>query len=391
MKLTYTNLRAATGLLSSIAALFAATALSAQTATPPDNKDVLRMEKFVVTGSYLPMAADTKAVPVTLITQDEIAKTGLNANLLEVLQKRMPMLSGNGNLGTTSANTGSGATAGGANASLRNLNTLILINGRRVSDNGIGANGGRNFVDVSQIPVAAIERVEVLTDGASALYGSDAIGGVINVILRSDFQGFEIGGRYGWSDAKGDYAERSAYAIAGASTDKVSITVSGSWAKTDPLLQSDRSISSPITGRTATYSGVVGQGNSFPTAMLATGVNTPRERNPVGPAATAPNLAALIANGTYVATDFTGAAALLDIAPYVTLIIQRESKAGYADFNAKLVGQQLELFGDFLYSQNDSMSQLAAQPSTPNLTLPVGSPYNPLTVPFTQVAFRYLP
>ncbi len=391
MNHTNTTLRATAGLLSGAAALFAVAALSAQTANPPENKDVLKLEKFVVTGSNIPMASDTKSVPVTLISQGDIEKTGLNANLLEVLQKRLPMLSGNGNLGTTSANTGSGATAGGSNASLRNLNTLVLINGRRVSDNGIGANGNRNFVDVSQIPVAAIERVEVLTDGASAIYGSDAIGGVINVILRSDFQGVELGGRYGMSTAKGDYSEWSSYIVAGASNDKVSITVTGSWNKTEPLLQSDRSVSSPITGRTATYSGVVGQGTAFPTAMLAAGVNSPKDKNPVGTAATAPNLAALIANGTYVATDFNGAAALLDIAPYVTLIIEHESKAGYADFNAQLVGKQLEFFGDFLYSQNDSLSQLAAQPSTPNLTLPVGAPYNPLTVAFGQVAFRYLP
>lgn len=391
MNHTYHTLRATAGLLSSAAALFAVTAMSAQTATPAENKEVLKLEKFVVTGSNIPMASDTKSVPVTLISQGEIEKTGLNANLLEVLQKRMPMLSGNGNLGTTSANTGSGATAGGSNASLRNLNTLVLLNGRRISDNGAGANGNRNFVDVSQIPVSAIERVEVLTDGASAIYGSDAIGGVINIILRSNFQGAEIGGRYGMNTEKGDYSEWSAYVVAGASNDKLSITVSGNWNKTEPLLQNDRSFSSPIVGRTATYSGVVGQGTSFPTAMLANGVNSPKDRNPVGLNATAPNLAALIANGTYVPADFASAAALLDISPYVTLIIEHESKAATADFNAKLVGQQLELFGDFLYSQNNSMSQLAAQPSTPNLTLPAGSPYNPLTIAFPQVAFRYLP
>lgn len=369
---------------------FAATAAFAQD-TAGSTDDTVKLEKFIVTGSNIPMAGDTKSVPVTVIGQSDIEKSGLNANLLEVLQKRMPMLSGNGNLGTTSANTGSGATGGGSNASLRNLATLVLINGRRVSDNGIGGNGGRNFVDVSQIPVAAIERVEVLTDGASAIYGSDAIGGVINVILRSNYRGAEVGGRYGFSSAEGDYTEKSAYVVAGAATDKVGVTVSGSWSKVDPLLQSDRAVSRPIVGRTATYSGVVGQGTAFPTAMLANGVNSPRDRNPVGPNATAPDLAALIANGTYVPATFASAAALLDIAPYVTLIIERESKAAYANFDAQLVGKQIQFFGDLLYTENNSMSQLAAQPSTPNLTLPAGSPYNPLTVAFPQVAFRYLP
>ena len=366
----------------------------AQSAAPSGNtpsEETVKLERFVVTGSNIPMPSDVQSVPVTVLGQADIEKTGLNANLLEILQKRMPMLSGNGNLGTTAANTNSGATAGGSQAQLRNLSTLVLLNGRRISDNGAGGNGNRAFIDVSQIPVAAIERVEVLTDGASAIYGSDAIGGVINVILRSNYQGFETGGRYAFSSAKGDYTERSAYLVGGVSSGKLGVTVAVNWNKVDPLLQADRTISSPITGRTATYSSVVGAGSAFPTAMLASGVNSPRDRNPVGTAATATSLTDLIANGTYVPATFASAGAALDLAPYVTLVIERENESAYVNTNAEIAGKQLEFFADYLYSRNTSMSQLAAQPSTPNITLPAGSPYNPLTVAFPQVAFRYLP
>ncbi len=378
-------------------ALFALPAALAigQTAAAPGNpkpeEETLKLEKFVVTGSNIPMPSDVQSVPVTVIGQADIEKTGLSANLQEILQKRLPMISGNGNLGTTAANTNSGLTSGGSQLSVRNLTTLVLINGRRISDNGAGGNGNRNFVDVSQIPVAGIERVEVLTDGASAIYGSDAIGGVVNVILRSNYQGFETGGRYGFSEASGKYRERSAFAVGGVANDKMGVTVALNWNKVDPLLQNDRAISGVITGRTATYSGVVGVGAAFPTAMLAPGVNSARDRNPVGLAATATSLADLLANGTYVPATFASAANALDLAPYVTLVIGREIESAYVNTFAKLAGDQLEFFGDFLHSKTTSMSQLAAQPSTPNLNLPAGSPYNPLTVAFTPVAFRYLP
>ena len=116
-----------------------------------------KMEKFIVTGSNIPTAADALAAPVTVLGRADLEATGLDTNLLEVLQKRMPIFAGNGNLGSTNSNVGANATAGGSQASLRNLSTLVLINGRRVADNGSGARGGRAFVDLNQIPLAAVQ------------------------------------------------------------------------------------------------------------------------------------------------------------------------------------------------------------------------------------------
>src|SRR5690606_31931103 len=93
------------------------------------------------------------------------------------------------------ANGGIDTGYGGSGVNLRGLgseSTLVLVNGRRLAAAGRG-----DFVDVSLIPLSAVERVEILTDGASAIYGSDAVGGVVNLILRKNFEGAETRLRYG--------------------------------------------------------------------------------------------------------------------------------------------------------------------------------------------------
>ena len=190
----------------------------------------ITLEKFVVTGSNIPTAADALAAPVTVISQAEIERSGLGSNLLELMQTRMPSFAGSGNLGATNGNIAGGtATSGGSQISLRNLSTLVLLDGRRLPDSGASARGGRSFVDVNQIPLAAIQSMEVLTDGASAIYGSDAVGGVVNVKLKHDYDGLEVGARYARSTSDGDYTQRSAYLVAGAKTDRISISFNYAW------------------------------------------------------------------------------------------------------------------------------------------------------------------
>lgn len=389
-----TRLRTSIRTLLALSAGASGAVLSQAQVTPQGanaTEESVRLEKFVVTGSNIPTAADALAVPVTIIGPRQIDRLDSQGNLLEVIRKGMPFFAGNGNLGNSNANVGGNSTLGGSQLSLRNLDTLVLVNGRRVSNSGAGGRGGRNFVDVNQFPVAAVESIEVLTDGASAIYGSDAVGGVVNIKLKNDYRGVEVGGRYAFTGRDDHYSERSAYVVAGAGNDRLSITASLNWSKTDPLFQEDRPFSNPIINRTATISGAVGQGSSFPTAFLDPALGSPRERNPVGTAATAPNLAALIANGTYSPATFSSVAATFDLAPYATLLLEQEQKTGYATGSAEIFGKKLEVYADILISRTEGFSQLAAQPSTPNITIPVGAPYNPLTVPFTQVGFRYTP
>jgi iron complex outermembrane receptor protein len=153
-----------------VLALAPAFAFAQAAASPAASEDanVTKLEKFVVTGSYIPYAADAPATPITTITAPDIAKTGVGGDLLEVIRKTIPQFTGSGNLGSSNGDIGSGSTGGGSAIALRNTNTLVLINGRRAAFNPIVAAAGFQFVDVNSIPVSAVERIEVLTDGATA-------------------------------------------------------------------------------------------------------------------------------------------------------------------------------------------------------------------------------
>lgn len=388
------SVRIPRALLSLIAGLSLVTTAVAQTTAAsatgnPSSQERVTLEKFVVTGSNIPTAADAVAVPVTILGRFDLEQTGLDTNLLEVLQKRMPIFAGNGNLGVTNSNVGANSTYGGSQASLRNLDTLVLMNGRRLPDSGTNARGGRAFVDLNQIPLAAVQSIEVLTDGASAIYGSSAVGGVVNIKLRTDFNGVEVGGRYGFSTREGDYEEKSAYIVAGAKRPGVGLTVSASWSDITPLYQSDRAFSSPIVGRTATISGAVSPTSAnFPTHLLRSDLVSPSRAVPTGTAATAADLAALQAAGVYQASAFQPIADSFDLSPLVTLTLESEKKSGSLAGSFELIPNTIELFVEGLYSKSDSFSQLAAQPVT--ATVPINSPYNP-TRSSIFAAFRYVP
>jgi iron complex outermembrane receptor protein len=301
----------------------------------------------------------------------------------------MPLFAGNGNLGATNSNVGANSTAGGSQVSLRNLDTLVLLNGRRLPENGSNARGGRSFVDVNQIPLAAIQSIEVLTDGASAIYGSSAVGGVVNIKMRSDYNGAEAGGRYAFSNRTGDYQEKSGYLVAGAKRPGIGITVSGTWSEITPLLQADRPFSTPIVGRTATISGAVSPTSAnFPSAFLRSDLLSPSRAVPTGTAATAADLAALITSGIYQTSAFQPIADSFDLSRLVTLTLESKKKAATFASTITLIPEQMDLFVEGIFSQSDSFSQLAAQPIT--ATVPVNSPYNP-TRSSIFAAFRFVP
>src|SRR4051794_40275088 len=145
------------------------------------------VERVEITGSSIRRTEAETAVPVQVITREEVERTGA-PNLAQFLQGVGVAMQGNNN---TVAASSSGATTGGVSGvSLRGLGsqrTLVLIDGKRVS--GGGTITDSTTVDINMIPIAAIERVEILRDGASAIYGSDAIGGVVKFILRKDYVG----------------------------------------------------------------------------------------------------------------------------------------------------------------------------------------------------------
>lgn len=191
-------------------------------------------EEIVVTGTRLRGESPS---PVTTISREEIAESG--AATVTQLMRNLPQNFGGGPNETTRAGEGANNLLEGSSINLRGLgadSTLILINGRRISTTGT-ANG--LFVDVSTIPVSAIERVEVLSDGASAIYGSDAVGGVVNFILREDFNGAESSARYG-AAYDGSAAESGASFSFGRASDRARFFGVFDYFHRDPLANADR-------------------------------------------------------------------------------------------------------------------------------------------------------
>ncbi|MBK9990321.1 MAG: TonB-dependent receptor plug domain-containing protein [Verrucomicrobia bacterium] len=361
-----------TALLVAIA-LVGAAHIFAQSAS--EQQEIVKLDRYEVTGSKI--ALPTGALPITTVTAEDITRGGVSSNLLEALRKQIPAFSGGGNIGATNAGTGVTSTYGGSRLSLHNMPTLVLLNGRRVATNGASARGGSNFVDVSMFPLSAIERVEVVSDGASAIYGSDAIGGVVNIILKQNFNGSEFGGRYAFSKNEGAYSERSAWLTSGVSDGRISVVVSGNYSKVRPLMLGDRPFSD--VAMTGGYSGVVG------TSYLNPALNSPSDTVPVGTAATAANMAALVANGTYTTTATT-----INLADDVTLLAGREQSSFAGNVSVKLLDRHLTAFGDFVFTKAESRTQLGAQVVT-TLSAPAGSPYNPTTGEVRSINFRYLP
>ena len=159
----------------------AAVGLSAGTVFAQDtaqDQNSQKLETITVTGSNIRRVDIETSNPVITIDKTAIAKSG-KATVGDLVQQ-LPTIAGNAN----NPNVNNGGGTGGSYISLRGLGsnrTLILVNGKRVIDS-----------DVNMIPASAIERIEVLTDGASAVYGSDAIAGVVNFILRTDYHGAEL-------------------------------------------------------------------------------------------------------------------------------------------------------------------------------------------------------
>ncbi len=157
----------------------------AQDATAP-------VQRVEITGSSIRRVDAEGALPVTVITRDAIEKSGTNS-VTELIQALPAMTGGNF---TQSASSVNGNGFGNTTAAIHGLDqkyTLVLLNGRRVAPfGGFGASGGDGSVNLSSLPLDAIERVEVLTDGASALYGSDAIAGVVNFITKKNVTDFGV-------------------------------------------------------------------------------------------------------------------------------------------------------------------------------------------------------
>jgi iron complex outermembrane receptor protein len=203
-------------------------------------QEAQKQERIEVTGSNIKRIDSETASPVQVITRKEIERTGAQ-NLNDVLQN----ITGAG-YGLDDRFT-NGFAPGGGGVNLRGLgfnSTLVLVNGRRLPTYPFAQQVGtsQGFNDLQNIPLAAVDRVEVLKDGASAIYGADAVGGVINIILRRDFSGLEAGvnfGRSGYQDGN-SYGGNLTYGMGSLAKEGYNFLLGINVSKQDEVLSRDR-------------------------------------------------------------------------------------------------------------------------------------------------------
>lgn len=195
------------------------------------------IEKIQVTGSRINRTDMETASPITVIGDDFIAKSGYTS-VADVLSNQ-PSAAGM-SLGGSS-NNGSGGTATVNLRGMGSQRTLVLLNGRRMVSSGTGADSS---VDLNTIPVAMIKSIEILKDGASAVYGSDAIAGVVNIITKKDFEGSEVNVE-GSRTTKGDGNNYGVSLLHGMQIAEGNLVVGAQYSSRGEIIQSDRSFVEP--------------------------------------------------------------------------------------------------------------------------------------------------
>ncbi len=337
-----------------------------------------RIEKIEVTGSNIKRIEGETALPVTVISREDIQRSGAQtaADLLTTISSN----SGGGyNLGQAVGDSG---TPGLSAASLRGLgstNTLILLNGRRLSNYAFNASGG-GTVNLNQIPLGAVERVEVLKDGASAIYGTDAIGGVINFILRKDYTGAEVSAYGTKTEGGGGNTRRYTGSVGFGDINKqrFNILMTADYQKDTPLKAASRTFGSTAIRPDLGFSRT--SGNLFPANFSFGG----RTLNASAAAGCSPE------NGSYRITAATGAPAPLqnfcryDFTSVLDIYPPSERK-GFFTRGALQLGNDHQAFVEYHLSQNEVTFASSETPVNDFLGLgpflyPANGPFYPTTV-----------
>ncbi|HTP72828.1 MAG TPA: TonB-dependent receptor [Burkholderiaceae bacterium] len=322
-------------------------------------------QRVEITGSSIKRTDAETALPVQVLTRKEIAATGA-VNVEQLLQTVSAMTSS----GSTVNSSASGATTGGLSGislrGLTSLRTLVLINGRRIAPYGIGFVGDSVSVDVNSIPLSAIERVEVLKDGASAVYGSDAIAGVVNFILRKDYAGLELSADYGDTTRGGANFKRATitWGKGDITSDKFNVMVSASYQKEAALYGRDRDFAS--RGYNVDANNDTTSFNTFPANFLLLD-GSGNGGNASAPACPGPY--------AFDSPFLTGSGfCAFDPSPLVTLIPESERANLYATARFA-VSSSLELFAEASYNRNTQRTIIQPVPISELFALPPNHPF----------------
>ncbi len=332
----------------------AATAVSTSFATLSFAQEV---EEVIVTGTRIQRATDaTSAVPVSVFDAAALENSG--ETTLEDFLQELPSMTG-GQLGS-SVNNGN---PGLATVSLRGLGSsrsLVLMNGRRL----VSAGPLTGTVDLNTIPISIIERVEILKSGASSIYGSDAIAGVVNIITKKDFEGAQIRADYGITD-ESDGEQWLAAMTFGAEVDKGHVMLNVEYTKRDDIFQGDRSFSDCPLFESGDQVLCGGSGTTYPGHIftldgrsLIQDPNTGQVRN------------------------FSAATDAFNYAEFSYLITPQEvfSIYGYGDYELWDIKNltTINAFSELLYANRQSDQLLAAEGTFWIPFIPADQPGNPL-------------
>ncbi len=330
------------------------------------------IEAMVSTGSLIPQSEIATSLPVTVLDRKFIEKAGV-ATVTDLLQK-LPQNTGARFKQTV--NTGVSFSPGAAAVSLRGLNvnsTLVLLNGRRMAPFAQPQSGTDSFVDINSIPLAAIESVEVLREGASALYGSDAIAGVVNIITRRDFVGTEIFGQYGNTTRTDDVGESHASLTTGFNAEKYRFLLSVDLYKQNPLSARNRGFSYSADHRDQGGTDLRSSRPNPGTFFTPFGTFRPPYGNDGRPSA----------DEFLTGTDRNGGFKNRYNFNERTELIPQQNRTGYFGTAEYDLTSNLSIFGEVLYQENRTKEIAAPTPidSADNLFVPAVNPYNPFGEP----------
>ncbi len=361
----------------------AAGAGAAQAAGPGAQAEA---ERVIVTGSNIPTAEEVGPNPVLNLNRDLIEKSG-QRNVEELL-KTQPIANSN-SVPVQNNATSQGGPAGASSVSLRgfdNSATLVLIDGRRVA-----SYPGSGFIDLNTIPFAAISSIEILKDGASATYGSDAIAGVINIKLWKDFRGVQTTATYGNTLDK-DAALFSADVLFGIGDDKTSVTGDIFYFHHNSLFNIDRgnSLKPPfLSSNTSPYNlqldrDVVIAAGVDPALLPLNKDGTPGQKF----FGTPPNFTNGLANpNDYIYSRRRPRSALSVLPGFNFNAVSgsfptQERWGGYTAFSHKICDDQLQMYGDFYYADVKTHDELAPNATNDFITKGQGTLFIPPNHPF---------
>jgi len=325
-------------------------------------QEAAEFEEVYVTGSHIKGSPKDSALPVDSFDRAFISSTG--AISIGEFTNRLTVSSGAEN---QSDSFTQGFTQGTSNINLRGLglsSTLVLVNGKRQTISGARANDGSVFVDTSTIPVIAVERIEILKEGASTTYGSDAVAGVVNFILEKDYDGLELFGSFSSTDEDSQEDKRAAF-IWGTGNETTHFNIAGEYFERDPLSASDRLelVDNAISTLGTTF---IPQGSGTVESGPWAGDFTFGENMPD------PNC---LENQGVLIPQPSGARCGFFYGPRFNIINDEERFLGYASLTHDF-SDTLSFSGELNYA-DDEINDNPQSPSYPILSFPLISPTHP--------------